>query len=101
LSEPTLQELLRNPYFRQVLFDLQTERCKRYAQDMRPITFSPAFGRKMKRLIKAQGSRVFLKLYSVCSDLLCFLRRHLWNITPPVWYGNRRHGLGAMARKIN
>jgi len=47
-----------------------------YAQDMKPLTFSPKFEHKMKRLIKAQRNRVLLKVYSICSKLL-FLRRHL------------------------
>ena len=76
MSEPTFEDLLRNPYFRQVLFDLQTEKCERYARDMRPVTFSLEYGRKMQRLIKAQRSRALLKVYSICSELLGFLRRH-------------------------
>jgi len=70
MPEPTLVELMRNPYSRQVLFDLQAERCKRYAQDLRPVTFSPAFARKMQRLIKAQRNRALLKVYALYIDLL-------------------------------
>jgi len=70
MSEPTFAELLRNPYFRQVLLDLQTEKCKCYAQDMRPVTFSLKYGRKMQRLIKAQRNRAFLRVYLICSNLL-------------------------------
>ena len=77
MSEPTFEDLLRSPQFRQALFDVQTAKCERYAQDPRPVTFSPKFERKMKRLIKAQRNRVFLEVYSICSKLLYFLRRRL------------------------
>jgi len=70
MPEPTLVELLRNPYFRQVLLDLEAEKCKRYARDMRPVMFSLKYGRKLHRLIKAQRNRALLKAYLICNDLL-------------------------------
>jgi len=49
-----IETILHSEEFRQALFDIQTEECERYAKDTRPVTFSPAFERKMNRLIRAQ-----------------------------------------------
>ena len=74
MPKPTLVELMRNPYSRQVLLDLQAERCKCCAQDMRPVTFTLEYGHKMQRLIKAHRNRLLLKVYSIYLNLLCLFR---------------------------
>jgi len=76
MPELTLVELMRNPYSRQVLLDLQAERCKRCAQDMRPVTFSLEYGHKIQRLIEAQRNSFLLRVYSICIKLLDFLYRN-------------------------
>ncbi|MCL2301281.1 MAG: DUF4367 domain-containing protein [Firmicutes bacterium] len=48
-----LDDLLNSPQFKQALFDVQTAECERYEKNLKPVTFSPEFERKMERLIRA------------------------------------------------
>jgi len=49
-----LHALFKSPQFRQALFDVQTAECERYAASAVPVTFSPAFERRMERLIRVR-----------------------------------------------
>ena len=55
-----IDALLSSQRFKQALFDVQTAECERYAASTVPVTFSPAFERKMDRLIRAQRQPYYL-----------------------------------------
>ena len=55
-----MDALLHSPQFKQALFDVQTAESERYAANMMPVSFSPAFERKMDRLIRAQRQPYYL-----------------------------------------
>jgi len=52
----TMEQLLRSPQFKQALFDVQNEECERLEAELalEPIHVSPAFERRMQRLIRAE-----------------------------------------------
>jgi len=52
----TMEQLLHSPQFRQALFDVQNEECERLEAELalEPVRLSPAFERRMQRLIRAE-----------------------------------------------
>jgi len=52
----TMEAFLHSPLFRQALFDVQNEECERLEAELalEPVHISPAFDRRMQRLIRAE-----------------------------------------------
>lgn len=55
----SIENLLRSKKFKQALFNVHTEESEQFAAAVKPVDYSPAFERKMDRLIRAQRKPYF------------------------------------------